>query len=122
MFVFYRQFHALLPAAAGSHGSGFERCVCESALAAITETAKHPTNLTRLELPQTGEWRALLHIELFSWSVTLFLQYIHRLLCALYERDCRRPFCSLGHWEALHMQQIPPELFMESSEGRGTLQ
>ena len=52
---------------------------------------------------------------------TLFLQYIHRLLCALYERDCRRPFCSPGHWEALHMQQIPSELFMESSEGRGDI-
>ena len=55
-------------------------------------------------------------------TTELFLQYIHRLLCALYERDCRRPFCSPGHWEALHMQQIPPELFMESSEGRGALQ
>lgn len=66
-----------------------------------------------------GDAAALLN---YFYHVTLFLQYIHRLLCALYERDCRRPFCSPGHWEALHMQQIPPELFMESSAGRGALQ
>jgi len=54
--------------------------------------------------PEPFEWRCL-------------KKCVHRLLCILYERDCRRPFCPPDHWVALHLQKIPPELFMENSEG-----
>ena len=43
---------------------------------------------------------------------------VHDVLCALYERDCRRPFCTPGQWAVLpSLGHIPPELFLEG-EGR----
>lgn len=50
----------------------------------------------------------------------LKLKYLLQdLLCALYQRDCRRPYCPEGHWVAsgLTTSTIPPELFIEN-EGR----
>ena len=39
---------------------------------------------------------------------------VHDVLCALYERDCRRPFCPPGQWAVLpSLHHIPPELFLE---------
>ena len=39
---------------------------------------------------------------------------VHNLLCSLYERDCRRPFCPKNHWHSLHLSQIPPDLFYDN--------
>lgn len=67
----------------------------------------------------------LLHCHSCTYSSALLQEWthlkqcIHGMICALYERDCRRPFCPPDHWAVLpSMQHIPPELFLEN-EGMG---
>ena len=51
-------------------------------------------------------------------SIHPSLQSILCLLWALYERNSRRPFCAPSQWEALNLNGVLPEFFLETeSEG-----
>ena len=78
--------------------------------------------------PAPWEWQCLKQVGIISHYIMYYIftghthtrihQCAHQLLCQLYERDSRRPFCPPNHWEVLTLHKIPPELFLDNEEGK----
>jgi hypothetical protein len=71
-----------------------------------------PFSLSLILIKLYTQTHHTLFITLQEWNCLKL--GVHNLLCSLYERDCRRPFCPKNHWDSLHLNQIPPDLFYDN--------